>query len=257
MQESDLDLLLRVAKGAGEIALRHFGADPKIWEKDDNAGPVTEADLAVNAYLETELRNARPDYGWLSEETEDGDGRLRTSRQFIIDPIDGTRAFIEGSENWAHSLAVADSGKPVAAVVAMPKKAKTFSAAKGQGAWLNGDQLNVGRIERIEDATVLTAKPNLNAEHWRDGRVPPFKTTFRSSLAYRMCLVASGRFDAMLSLRPTWEWDIAAGTLIVEEAGGVVIDQEGAPLTFNNPHPTTPGVLAGGPVIAKLASQLA
>ena len=257
MQESDLDLLLRVANGAGDIALRHFSTDVRIWEKEDNAGPVTEADLEVNAYLAEELRSARPEYGWLSEETEDGFERLLTKRQFVIDPIDGTRAFIERSENWAHSIAVVEEGRPVAAVVAMPKKGITYSAAKGQGAHANGDPITVTKTERIKDATVLTAKPNLRSECWKGGRVPPFKTSFRSSLAYRMCLTASGRFDAMLTLRPTWEWDIAAGTLIVEEAGGYAIDQDGALLRFNNPHPKLSGVLAGGTIVPDLVTQLA
>jgi len=257
LPESDLDLLRRVAKEAGEIALKHFGADPKIWEKDDNAGPVTEADLAVNAHLAAELQKARPDYGWLSEETEDGTERLTTKRQFIIDPIDGTRAFIEGSENWAHSLAVVEAGRPIAAVVEMPRKRVSFWASKNGGAFENGKPIQASKTQDIKKATVLTAKPNLKPSHWKNGRVPGFKTSFRSSLAYRMCIVANDRFDAMLTLRPTWEWDIAAGTLIVEEAGGIAIDQSGEELMFNSAVPKTSGVLAGGIVAQSLAAQLA
>ena len=257
MPESDLDLLRCVAKEAGKIALKHFGADPKIWEKDDNAGPVTEADLAVNAYLAAELQKARPDYGWLSEETEDGTDRLTTHRQFIIDPIDGTRAFIEGSENWAHSLAIVEAGRPIAAVVEMPRKGLSFWASKNGGAFENGKPIQASKTQDIKKATVLTAKPNLKPSLWKNGRVPGFKTSFRSSLAYRMCIVANDRFDAMLALRPTWEWDIAAGTLIVEEAGGVAIDQTGEKLMFNSEVPKTSGVLAGGIVAQSIAAQLA
>lgn len=257
MPESDLDLLRRVAKEAGEIALSHFGSDPKIWEKDDNAGPVTEADLAVNAHLLAKLRACRPDYGWLSEENEDDKERLKTTRQFIVDPIDGTRAFIEGSENWALSLAVVENGRPTAAVVEMPRKGHSFWATKGFGAFQNDKAIAVSKSSDLKTSTVLTAKPNLKPEHWAGGRAPAFKTSFRSSLAYRMCLVASGRFDAMLTLRPTWEWDVAAGTLIVEEAGGYALDQSGEPLKFNAPQPKTAGVVAGGEAARKIAAKLA
>lgn len=256
MPESDLDLLLRAAKEAGEIALSHFGADPKIWEKDDNAGPVTEADLAVNAHLQSALTSAHPDFGWLSEETEDGSERLAKDKLFIVDPIDGTRAFIDRSENWAHSLAIVENGTPTAGVVEMPQKGLTFWATKGGGAFLNGKPIKVAPVDRIKDATVLTAKPNLRPEFWIGGKAPPFNTSFRSSLAYRLCAVASGRFDAMITLRPTWEWDVAAGTLIVEEAGGQAFDQTGSALIYNNPQPKLSGVLAGGPVVPKLVSQL-
>jgi myo-inositol-1(or 4)-monophosphatase len=99
--------------------------------------------------------------------------------------------------------------------------------------------------------------PNFDARFWKDGIVPDVERVFRSSLAYRLCLVAQGRFDGMLTLRPSWEWDIAAGALIIEEAGGTVSDQHGAPLKFNNSHPQVPGVLAAGQTLhAALAARL-
>ena len=256
MPESDLELLLRAGKGAGEIALKHFGTSPKVWEKDDNAGPVTEADLAVNDHLQSVLMAARPEFGWLSEETDDSEERLGKTRLFIVDPIDGTRAFIDRSENWAHSLAIVEDGEPTAAVVVMPEKGLTFWGTKGGGAFLNGEPITVAQTDRIKDATVLSAKPNLRPEFWKAGKPPPFKTSFRSSLAYRLCAVAEGRFDAMITLRPTWEWDVAAGTLIVDEAGGAAFDRSGAKPRYNNAHPKLTGVIAGGPVAQKLVSRL-
>lgn len=256
MQVSDTDLLLDVAREAGEIASSFFKADPQVWEKEDNAGPVTEADLAVNEMFERRLRAARPDYGWLSEETEDNAHRLTTKRQFVLDPIDGTRAFIKGSKNWAHSLAVVEHDHPIAAVVLMPIAKKIYHATKGGGAFLNGAQISVSNTNEAESADILTAKVNLNPEHWKNGQRPDFKVSFRSSLAYRMSLAAEGRFDAMLSLHPAWEWDIAAGALIVTEAGGTVCDKHGQPLKFNNAHPQLDGVLAGGAVVPKLANAL-
>ncbi len=243
MPVSDLDLLREAAFEAGEIAKRFFGNGPETWDKGDSQGPVTEADLAIDAMLKDKLLSARPDYGWLSEETEDGTARLSKERVFIIDPIDGTRAFIEGSKNFSHSLAIAENGKATTAVVHLPLLDRCFAAALGQGATLNGTPISPTTRTELSGATTLSAKPMLNPDLWPGG-VPPIKREFRSSLAYRMCLVANARFDAMVTLRDAWEWDIAAGTLIVEEAGGIVSDRTAQPLRYNNPHPKLPGVIA-------------
>jgi len=243
--ETDLALLVDAARRCGDIAKQYFQQDPDVTHKPDGAGPVTAGDLAVNAMLEGFLQAARPDYGWLSEETEDNPARLDTQRQFIIDPIDGTRAFIDGSEDWAHSLAITENGVPVAAAVYLPMRDMMFAAGKGGGATLNGASIQVTDAQMAE-ATVLGAKPNFDGRFWAGGVLPPIKRAFRSSLAYRLCLVAQGRFDGMITLRPSWEWDIAAGALIIEEANGTVTDQHGAGLCFNNEHPQVPGVLAAG-----------
>lgn len=251
----DLTLLIDAARSAGEIACKYFNAAPEVWEKSDGQGPVTEADLHVNRQLSADLQGARPDYGWLSEETEDGADRLKTDRQFIVDPIDGTRSFIEGNKDWAHSLAVCENGVITAAVVFLPVRDLMYAAAIGQGATCNGTPLAATPDKAMETATVLSAKPNLDPKYWT-ASVPPFKRTFRSSLAYRMALVGQGRFDAMLTLRPTWEWDVAAGALIVTEAGGAVSDQKGQPAVFNNAHPQINGMVAGGGIHNALVTAL-
>ncbi len=239
-------MLIDAALQAGKIATRFSGKEAKRWEKPDGAGPVTEADLAVNEMLEATLPAARPDYGWLSEETEDTAERLNRSHVFIVDPIDGTRSFAQGSRTWAHSLAICEDGVAIAAVVYLPQRDMLFAAAAGKGATLNGDPISVADISSLADAEVLAAKPNLNSAHWRDDNVPDFGRAYRPSLAYRMALVAQGRFNGMLTLRPSWEWDIAAGDLIIREAGGLCTDRFGAPLRFNNPKPKLNGVVAGG-----------
>ena len=127
----------------------------------------------------------------------------------------------------------------------MPARELLFSGTLGGGSYVNGEKLQVCKDKPIEQSTVLTSRPNLRPEYWKDGQRPAFDTAFRSSLAYRLCLVASGRFDAMITFRPSWEWDIAAGALIISEAGGKVVDQDGKPLRFNNETPKTNGVLAG------------
>jgi len=195
---------------------------------------VTEADLAVNHFLLNTLRQARPDYGWLSEETEDSTARLDHDRVFIIDPIDGTRS-----------------------VVYLPMRDKLYAAARGLGATLNGEPMRVSDTSDLAQATLLAAKPAQLGSHWAAGKAPEYKRSYRPSLAYRLSLVGQGRMDGMLTLRPSWEWDIAAGALIVTEAGGQISDRTGAPLLFNNADPRFDGVVAANaPVHAALCSAL-
>ncbi|WP_245624138.1 3'(2'),5'-bisphosphate nucleotidase CysQ [Jannaschia donghaensis] len=238
------------ALAAGDIARRHFGNGPKTWDKGDGQGPVTEADLEIDTMLRDSLRAARPAYGWLSEETADGPERLDTDTVFIIDPIDGTRAFIEGSRSFSHSLAIVRCGVPIAAAVHLPMLDRMYLAHQGGGATLNGAAIGPTGRAALAGATVLGAKSNFDNDRWTGG-TPPVEQCFRSSLAYRLALVAGGRFDAMITLRMAWEWDIAAGALLVAEAGGRIASQRGATLRFNNSHPQLDGVVAGSPAIAE------
>ncbi len=257
MPETDLELLIRAAHAAGEIATGFSGDTAKRWDKGGGAGPVTEADLAVNDMLSKELRQNRPNYGWLSEETEDDPERLARETVFIVDPIDGTRSFIEGSRTWAHALAIAERGVVVAAVVYLPLRDKMYTAAHGRGAFLNGERVHVTDREELAGVSMLAAKPNYAPENWRS-HVPDFERSYRPSLAYRTSLVAEGRFDAMMTLRPTWEWDVAAGDLILREAGAATSDRTARPLRFNNPVPKLNGMLAANPCLHRLiASELA
>jgi len=248
-ESSDLRLLIDAARAAGEIALRYWRRSPESWEKDAGAGPVSEADLAVNRMLMAELRAARPDHGWLSEETPDSSERLGADRVFVVDPIDGTRAFIDGTPDFAHSLALVERGRVIAAVVHLPAQDRLYSAEARGGARVNGAPITASAKAQAQDATLLTARPNLAPDHWKDGQPPPFRRMFRSSLAWRMCLVAEGAFDAMLTLRPTWEWDVAAGTLIAAEAGACVSDRHGAMPRFNGAAARLDGMIAAPPVL--------
>lgn len=246
MPEADIALLAEAARAAGKIATRYFKRDLKAWDKPGSQGPVTEADLEVDTMLRETLGAARPDYGWLSEETPDAPLRLSAKRVFIVDPIDGTRAFIEGNPTWSHSLAVAEDGDVIAAAVYLPIHDKLYLAGRGEGATLNNLPITASDRMDVTGAEVLAARPAMDPEHWHESTPPELKRQFRSSLAYRMALTAEGRKDAMLTLRPTWEWDVAAGTLLVTEAGGAATDRTGAPLRFNNPTPQVRGVVAGG-----------
>tara|TARA_R110002094_G_scaffold13175_1_gene23636 strand:- start:10154 stop:10930 length:777 start_codon:yes stop_codon:yes gene_type:complete len=245
----DLALLTDAARMAGRVATSFVGGTAQRWDKPGGAGPVTEADLAVNDLLHSVLRLARPDYGWLSEETEDNETRLSHEHVFIIDPIDGTRSFVEGSSTWAHSLAVAKNGIVTAAVVYLPLRNKLYAAGLGLGATLNGKPIAASEISDLSGATILATRPAMIADHWASKTEPNFKRSHRPSLAYRLALVAEGRFDAMITLRRSWEWDIAAGALIIAEAGGTCTDQAGIALQFNNPDPRLNGVVAGGALV--------
>ncbi|MEM6309182.1 MAG: 3'(2'),5'-bisphosphate nucleotidase CysQ [Pseudomonadota bacterium] len=244
----DLTLLINAARQAGDVALKFTGPDAQKWEKPDGAGPVTEADLAVDEALTGILRGARPDYGWLSEETDDDDARLSQDTVFIVDPIDGTRNFIEGGRTWAHSIAVAHKGQITAGVVYLPMRDMLYAAVLGTGATLNGDTLYASSQADLSKAELLSAKPNMRDQFWI-GPVPSFARAYRPSLAYRCALVGQGRFDGMITFRPTWEWDIAAGALIASEAGARVSDRTGKALRFNQADPRTHGILAAAPKV--------
>jgi myo-inositol-1(or 4)-monophosphatase len=243
LPERDLALLTEAAREAGRIALRHWRREPKVWDKGGEHGPVTEADIAVNDMLKARLLAARPDHGWLSEETPDDAARLSAEAVFIIDPIDGTRAFVAGEETFAHSLAVARQGRVTAAVVFLPALDWIYTASDTAPPLKDGQPIAASAPDRLDGADILTAKASLAPENWPGG-VPGIQRHFRASLAYRLCLVAEGRFDGMLTLRDAWEWDIAAGSLIATRAGAVVTDRQGADLRFNTPAARADGVLA-------------
>lgn len=166
-------------------------------------------------------------------------------RVFVVDPIDGTRAFVEGGNAWGHSLAVVEDGRPVAAVVHMPRLDRLYSAQDGAGATCNGQPIRSSDCGSLSGARVLVTSGQLDPRFWPGG-VPPLERHFRSSIAYRMCLAAEGRFDGMITFRDTWNWDVAAGALIAGEAGATVTDRRGEALIFNEEMPTSPGVFVAG-----------
>ncbi len=240
MPAHDLDLLIDAAKEAGEIARPFWAGENTVWDKSPD-NPVSDADLAVDSYLKDTLRAARPGYGWLSEETADDGQRLSRDRVFIVDPIDGTRAFVSGQSTWAHSIAVVENGQVTAGVVYLPLREKLYAAKVGGGATLNGTPIRTSQRTALDGATLLANKWTLEPRYWMTA--PPVERHFRPSLAYRIALVAEGRFDMMLTFRDSWEWDIAAGALIASEAGATVTDRYGQALSFNSDQRKTSGIL--------------
>ena len=211
---ADLELLRSTAVAAGIIATSFFRRDIKSWHKD-NASPVSEADIMVDRYLASALLQARPDYGWLSEETVDHPSRLNCERVFVIDPIDGTRGFLRGEDSWTVSLAVVENGMPVAGVVYAPVRDELYDAASGEGARLNGQPIR--RSRRAGAAPLIPAPGAVHQEmqaaglHYSRGPAYP-------SLAYRLVQVATGKLDAAVARRGSQDWDIAAAALILAES---------------------------------------
>jgi myo-inositol-1(or 4)-monophosphatase len=242
---ADLDLLTEAAREAGALALAYRDRGLQVSAKPEGS-PVTDADLACDALLKTRLLDARPDHGWLSEETEDGPERLAHRRIFVVDPIDGTAAYLKGKPWWTIALAIVEDGRPVAAVVHAPAIGETFTAVLGQGARLNGAPIRASDIDTLDDAAMLADARLLDRPIWSEPW-PAMRVSKRDSLAYRMALVAGGAFDAALALSPKWDWDICAGALIAEEAGARVSDHIGRPYLFNRPDPRQASLVCSGP----------
>lgn len=248
MPDSDLDLIREAAEDAGRIALDFWRGAVRHWDKGAGQGPVSDADLAVSDRLAAVLRPARPDYGWLGEEGPDDPARMSARRCLIVDPIDGTRAFLEGGEGFSVCVAVVENGRPVAGVVHLPALDLTYAAAAGGPATRNGRPIRPAEAV-LAGASVLASKAALAADHWQGGRVPAFIRHFRSSLAWRLCLVAEGRFNAALSMRPVWDWDIAAASLIAAQAGCAVTDRRGNAFRFNGPQAQNDGLIVAAPAL--------
>lgn len=244
-RSEDLALLRDAALAAGPLMRDGFNADYEIFSKGA-AGPVTEIDLAVDAMLKERLRAARPDYGWLSEETADNPERLSKRRIFVVDPIDGTRAFIKKKPDFVTAIALVEDGKPVIGVVYNPITEELYEAVDGQGATLNGATIHVSDATKIEGSRMIGPKDVFLNPRWPTPW-PPMDIIQKNAIAYRMALVATGKHDAMVALGFKSEWDIAAATVIVREAGGRVSDPWDGEITFNNPDPRAPGVIASGP----------
>ena len=236
----DLALLVDAAAEAGRIALRYFGKSPDVWLK--GTSPVSEADLAVDRYLKTRLLGERPDHGWLSEETVDGPERLEARRTFVVDPIDGTRAFIDGRSTWCVAIAIVEKGRPLAGVLDCPAKRQVYAAQLGGGAFCNGERIGVAQPG--EHLAIAGPKALIDASP-SDLRDRMRRVSYVPSLAYRIAMVADGSLDATFMKPNSHDWDLAAADVILSEAGGAILDGQGAVPTYAG-QVVSHGALAAG-----------
>ncbi len=241
-------LLCAAAREAGALALDYFNNGVDSWDKESDGSPVSEADLAVDALLRQRLTDSRPDYGWLSEETEDDPARLTRKRVWIVDPIDGTRAFLKNVPEFTVCAALVEDGISIAGVVFNPAKNEFFEATLGGGARLNGEPIAPTDEGDLGKAHYLASRRTLEYQNW-PRPASHIKSTWMNSIAYRMVLVAAGRFDAAFSLTGKSDWDIAAADLIVQEAGGCNTTLAGDSFVYNQSEPRHPNVVTCGPAL--------
>lgn len=233
-------------RAAGNLALEMMQAgQARHWHKEPGS-PITEADLAVNKFLSEKLRAARPAYGWLSEETSDRLSERSADRVWLVDPIDGTRAYIRDNDPyWCAAVSLVEKGQVVAAALYAPELDMAFDASLGGGAYLNGAPIKVSDRREMPGCRIIAAPQMLThkswPEPWPDMNVADPKP---NATLLRFALVACGQYDATLALVRKSDWDVAAGALLVTEAGGIATTHLGEPFVFNRPDPGQRSILA-------------
>ncbi|WP_230533173.1 inositol monophosphatase family protein [Microvirga roseola] len=246
MQAPSSDLIVSLgeavrdaARRAGALAFPYFRAGGKtaarLWYKE-HSSPVTEADIALDAFLKDQLSRLLPEAGWLSEETIDDPVRLERSRIWIVDPIDGTRAFATGHPDWSISIALVENGRPVLGVIHAPIHDRMYEAVLGRGARCNGESLRASEAEALKSARVAGPKPLMDR---LERHISPIERLPKvPSLALRLARVAEGSIDIGLVSSNAQDWDIAAADLILHEAGARLTDFTGTAPAYNKPLPS-------------------
>jgi myo-inositol-1(or 4)-monophosphatase len=237
------DLLASAVRDAGALALATFRSPLRQWIKGASS-PVCEADIAVDKLLHERLGGAFTDYGWLSEETEDDPRRLAASRVWIVDPIDGTRSYLAGREDWCISVALAANGRPILGAIYAPVTDEFFMAVVGTGATRNGVTISARAGSNFDGAKLAGPKSVLNQiseAHPQAVQLPRI-----GALALRLVRVADGGVDVAIARGNSHDWDLAAADLVVHEAGGLLTDFEGGALVYNQPDPVHRPLMAAG-----------
>ncbi|RFC65356.1 3'(2'),5'-bisphosphate nucleotidase CysQ [Fulvimarina endophytica] len=234
-ETEELDLLEDAAREAGRIAMSYFGRDPEVWWKA-NDSPVSEGDYAVDSYLKERLLKARADYGWVSEESV-LDGTASTEHEdrfFIVDPIDGTRAYLRGDATWCVSIALVSGDRPLAGAVFAPVPGEMFTVTRSGEARLNGEPCRAGAATEGHPMSVAMPDQFRSALRRLDaaGQERVSAQIGAPSLAYRLCQVAAGRLDATLVRPRAHDWDIAAGDLLLEKSDAALVDCAGEAIRY-------------------------
>ena len=240
---SDTPLLTSCVREAGALALSLFRTDLKKWTKGASS-PVSEADIAVNDLIAAQLRAARPDYGWLSEESADDDSRLERELVWIVDPIDGTRSYLGGRDDWCVSVALVERGTPLLAAVFAPVTDEFFFAARGQGTFVNDRRVHASDGSDVRSARVAGPKPLVERLDLAGGDVQLQPRI--GSLALRLCRVADGGLDIAFAGGQSHDWDLAAADLMVHEAAGRMTALTGDSIQYNRKEVTHGVLVAAG-----------
>jgi len=228
---------------AGALAARSFQTTVKSWDKTGGS-PVSEVDMAVDKFLRDRLMRLAPDCGWLSEETEDDLIRLDSPRMWIVDPIDGTRAYLTGRTDWSISIALVENGRPVLAAIFAPMQEALYVAATGAGATLNGTTVKATAGADFDTAHAAGPKPMLERLAPVAPRLVAEPKVF--SLALRLARVAAGTLDLAFASENSHDWDLAAADLLVHEAGGALTTFAGQQLIYNRADPLHGALVAAG-----------
>lgn len=236
-------LLCEAVREAGELALEMFDAGVASWDKSDGT-PVSDADLIVDKLLAGKLRGATPDFGWLSEETAREDASRSKPFVWVVDPIDGTSAFVGGSRQWCIGACLLSHGRPVAAAAFAPAQDRFYDAVLGAGARLNGKLMQISGKSGLDGSRFVAHKSALNKSKWIPP-VPQINCAMTTSLILRQCVVASGEYDGAIAFGKKHDWDLAPGDLIVHEAGGCTLDLAGNRFTYNRASTRQNGLMAG------------
>jgi myo-inositol-1(or 4)-monophosphatase len=228
------------AREAGAVAMARFRSSFKSWNKD-NFSPVSEVDIAIDLLLRERLMEMTPQFGWLSEESVDDPARLQARIAWIVDPIDGTRAFIGGREDWTISIGLVENGRPVAAALYAPVADALYLAIAGGGATLNGSPL------RLNSSARRTAVRAAGPKRWLDALALHSSIEAAPkvhSLALRIAQIGSGELDVAFAGGNSHDWDLAAADLIVHEAGGALTSLSGEAPVYNRAKPVHPPLVA-------------
>jgi len=237
------DELAGIVRKAGALAASTFRRELKHWTKHGGS-PVTEADIAVDRLLRERLTRLVPDVGWLSEESEDDRARLDGARLWIVDPIDGTRAYVNGRTDWAISVALVEDGRPIAGAIFAPMEDGLYLAVAAEGATRNGVPVAASPGRDFTRARVAGPKPMI--EHFARSAAGIVAEPKVHSLALRIARTASGRLDIAFASPHIHDWARAAADLLVHEDGGALTRFDGAPLVYNSAEARHEALVAAG-----------
>lgn len=233
---------IEITHAAGAEIMKYYHSTFEVEDKSPD-NPVTDADYAADTLLKERLSARLPQAGWLSEETVDSPERLDQAYVWVVDPLDGTKEFVMGIPEFSVSVGLVHQGTPVLGVIYNPATKELYTTVRGEGVSLNGEPVTVSDRAQLRGARVDASRSEM-----KRGEFEPFadfiEVKVMGSIAYKLARVAAGQADATWSRGPKNEWDICAGALLVQEAGGQCVNLDTTPFTFNRPNPKVKGIIA-------------